>query len=71
MAKRPQTQGRKADYTPRLREIISLHERGRVLSPLGRAYLLENLSEEVAVLVDDGAKLHVDAPEEYFLDEDE
>lgn len=48
-----------------------MHERGRVLSPLGRAYLLENLSEEVAVLVDDGAKLHVDAPEEYFLDEDE
>ena len=48
-----------------------MHERGRVLSPLGRAYLLENLSEEVAVLVDEGAKLHVDAPEEYFFDEDE
>ena len=37
----PQTQGRKADYTPRLREILSLHEKGRVLSPLGMAYLLE------------------------------
>ena len=35
------------------------------------AYLLENPLEEVAVLVDDGAKLHVEMPEEYFLDEDE
>ena len=35
------------------------------------AYLLGNLLDEAAVLVDEGAKLHVDAPEEYFFDEDE
>ena len=37
----------------------------------GDVYLLENLLDEAAVLVDEGAKLHVDMPEEYFPDEDE
>ena len=71
MARRLQAQGRKADYAPRLWEIISLQERVRVLSPFGMAYLRENLLDEVAVLIDNGAKLHVDMPEEYFSDEDE
>lgn len=37
----------------------------------GDAYLPENLLDEAAVLVDDGAKLDVEMPEEYFSDEDE
>lgn len=48
-----------------------MQERVRVLSPFGMAYLRENLLDEVAVLIDNGAKLHVDMPEEYFPDEDE
>ena len=42
-----------------------------LLSPLGMTYLLESLLDEAAVLVDEGAKLHVEMPEEYFFDEDE
>ena len=37
----------------------------------GDAYLPEHLLDEAAVLVDDGAKLDVEMPEEYFSDEEE
>lgn len=37
----------------------------------GDEYLLENLLDEVAVLIDDGEKLHANMPEEHFQYEEE